>query len=214
MAKHNEDDDVVLSKLAKKNVTNLGKTVADLIKRGITGADIARNPNINIGFANLLQAGADEKAANIAAGNPNLEIDATDDLKEFSFLDDFISGVSAIKQDFITGEIERQFGPQNITSTTAAGGVGRKPTADEIAAIGASFQSPLARLVAGKPPLPGLVERPGQRPGKTPPPTIISGQRQQPGRQRRRARGEALAPTILTSDSGPGGEIGGPTILG
>jgi len=131
-----------------------------------------------------------------------------------TFLSDFNNEQNRLRQNFITFEIEKQFGPQGITSTTVSSTTNRTPTAAEISAIEHSFRTPLQQFgTTGKINLPpNPVSASGDRLGPriNQSPTIISGR----GVQRRRQRsGRRAGPTILTSDAGDSA-VGGRTILG
>ena len=183
-----------------KTLANIEKTIANVLKRGITGADIARNPGKNTPFATAIQKEANFQAGQIARGQKivfqNVKFEGT------NLVEDFARATAELKQEFIRLELENQFGPQNITSTTDPAGIPAAPTAAQIKAIEDSFRTPLDLALSHEVPLTGPTQ-----PSK-PPSTLISGQ----GASRRRGRGGPQEPTILTSDSRRG--IGGSTILG
>lgn len=187
-----------------KPVKNFDKTLADIIDRGITGADIARNPGKNLGFALAIQQISERKPSD----QPRI-------LKGTGFIEDFISATQQIKQEFITSETELLFGSQNILSSTIPGQVGNKPSSEQLAEIEARFRTPLQIATTKKSKLP--LRPSGPDPLRSAPPTIISGQRQQRS-PRRPGRAGRERPTILTSDQDAGGTVGpgrgGRTLLG
>jgi hypothetical protein len=177
------------------------------LKSGVTGAELARNPSAHPEVAEALQYYVDRNLA-LHGSVPNIEERGGEFSgtlsKQFvgtSTVSEFHSTNVALRQEFVDAEIERQFGPQNITSqtSTAAGqipgqGSSTTPTAAERDAIAAGFQTPLQLRLAGKPAnvlTPPRLTTVGPRD-----PTIVTGA----GVRRRRAQGKA-AQTILTSDA-------------
>lgn len=207
------------------------KELKSVLSRGLTGADLARNPFLspvvaralsgevftrNLAETTLSDIGGLIRNITGSKHIPNLgSLDAESKrFKGTSLLSEFTTETARLKQAFVDEEVERQFGPQNVTSRTSivnAQGVRvpvpgqsaiTRPTQKQIDAIAASFRTPLQKL------------QPGQPTSLTPParprdPTIISGA----GVRRRRI---VAAPTILTSDSDArgGSVLGGSTILG
>lgn len=182
--------------------------------------ELAKNPKRNRAMARALQKGVDffinsrgfvpqGKSGATTMGSPSRA-------NQNVFL--FHKEQERLRNEFVDSELERRFGPQNITGSTsivnAAGervpvsGQGIiKATQAQRDEVSSSFLTPLQLLNAGKsqdaftrglanPLVVGSKER-----------TIIGGA----GIQRRRARGKS-ARTILTSDADE--LIGGKTLLG
>ncbi len=190
-------------------VENPEKVAAGLIERGITGADLARNPDTDVFFAALLQQELDFRNEQIAKGKKPAKSGFFTGSGEF--VKDFGAAQAEIRREFIDAEVERLFGPQNVTSSTTPGGVGRVPTAAQLTEIEGRFRSPLELSLAHQQFVTSVAK--GAKPEtKTPPPTLISGQRQQARRRPRRS--DLAAPTILTGDAQSGRSLGGSTILG
>ncbi len=188
---------------------------------GIGGAGVARNPERFPNVALVL-----EQQASRFIGQQGF---VPQDIKRPSVASqvipgsltfDFHSAEQALRRNFTDAQIERQFGPQNITSvssTVGPGGVrtpiaGQRtstaPTSAQREEIAAGFQTPTeifllrkvgkSKQIRTQPAAPAVALRD---------PTIISGA----GIQRRRAGG-APKPTILTSDADS--PIGERTLLG
>lgn len=205
------------------------RRVKKILDRGLTGADLARNPHLDPSMAaslaqeSFLRSTATRTASRIGGvlkeRNPNIytpDFDLSDvkdgPLEGTSLLQEYRDEVERLRRAFIDTEVERQFGPQNITSRTStvnAQGVRvlvpgqtatTRPTREQVSKITEGFRTPLELLQSGQPAknVAGLNPRS---------PTIVSG---------RGVRRRSMEPTILTSDSDSrrGGTLGGSTILG
>ncbi len=197
-----------------------------IIASTFSAADLARNPRTNQALAASTQRKNDTNLGLIGTAFPRqgvspgpLVLGAQSlggrDLPVSQFDIDFFNAQSNIRQDFITFETERQFGPQGITSQTTAGGkpiqgqvLARTPTAAELKSIGSSFISPLDRLERGLPSGPQTQQTDRSAQARQANPTLISGQ----GIARKRLGRGGTASTLLTSDADE--PIGGGTLLG
>ena len=190
------------------------KELSRFFESGLSGADLARNPGLDgfLNVSNFLQRELDRlsRAATIAqGGTPETRFGLTTAANQFDLAQRSLRG------EFVNAEIERQFGPQGVTSVSSTVGPDgvRRPVAGQRASttptdaqrqrIEAGFRTPLQRILAGGragAAAPSAPSQPRQ-------PTIVSGG----GIQRKRATG-APKPTILTSDADTA--IGGQTLLG
>jgi len=182
-------------------------------RSGPSGAQLARNPRGQfLQIAWRLQRDIDSQLGQRGFVTAPTQGQGGFQFKQAAF--DFHNAQLALKRDFVTSEVERQFGPQGVTSqTTTVNASGQRvpvpgqasstaPTSAQIRKIEQGFMSPLQRLITGQPP--SSTPSPATRRRD---PTIVGGA----GIQRRRAGG-APARTILTSDADE--PIGGQTLLG
>ncbi len=191
-----------------------------------SAADLAANPLINQRLAESTQRKNDTNLGRLGTAFPRQGVKTGPlvlgkasvggrSLPVSQFDIDFFNAQSNLRQDFITSETERQFGPQGITSQTTAGGkpipgqvAARTPTSAELKSIGSSFISPLDRLRRGLPSGPQTQQADRSAQARQANPTLISGQ----GIARRRLGRGGDASTLLTSDADE--PIGGGTLLG
>ena len=190
--------------------------INDFFESGITGAQLARNPSLSSTVAREIQRQIDVHISTTGSV-PQTEPSSGLHFGDTSILFDFNSAEEALRQDFVNAEVDRRFGPQNVTSRSstvnAAGvrtpvpgqGTSTTPTQAQRDEISASFLTPLDLLVAGKPA--NTQTRPPSSVAQPRIPTLVSGA----GVQRRRLQGVATS-TILTSDADD--PIGSKTILG
>lgn len=175
----------------------------DLVfSRGLSGADLARNPYLNPAIAIGLER------ERFLKGTQDDIFGGTTLLAEYE------AELARLRQAYTDEEVTRQFGLQNVTSRTstvnaqgvrtpiAGQGTTTKPTRKQLEKIGAKFQTPIELIRSGQSPSAAAAPKPRG-------PTIISGG----GIRRHKLSG---SPTILTSDSDESGRdtLGGSTILG
>ena len=214
--------------------------VLEFFGSGVTGTQLARNPELNLFIAQVLQrdidtflsGGSVHKGTPQFSGVPRIDQRNASFFKGTSFASDFFNEQNRIRQNFVGSEITRLFGEQGVTSrsstvgpsgvrTIIGGGpvASTRPTSAQRGEIEARFQTPLQQILAHQPVSSVGTGGAGigiQRRGD---PTDVSGA----GIRRRRLSGAQAPPTILTSDSdgavrgrtrrGPG-ILGGATILG
>ncbi len=183
------------------------RKIRNFFASGVSGAELARNPNLHIAVANTLFTG-------IRSGVLGREA-----------AESFNTEQERLRRDFVDAEVLRRFGPQGVTSTTATQPGFRQVTSADRDEISKAFLTPIEQFLAHKSgaqstgPTPNTVSAPEaviQRPqlsaGTSGTParqrTLISGQ----GVQRRRPARGAAASTLLTSDADE--PIGGGTLLG
>ena len=191
-------------------------TLNTFFASGITGAQLARNPNLSLTVAREMQRQIDVHISTTGSV-PSTEPSSGLHFGDTSFLFDFNNAEQVLRQEFVNAEIGRRFGPQNVTSrssTVNAEGVrttipgqasSLTPTPAQFDEISVSFLTPLELIVTGK--TANTQTRPPSSVAKPRIPTLVSGS----GVQRRRLSGVATS-TILTSDADE--PIGGKTLLG
>ena len=135
---------------------------APLIQRfldsGITGTQLARNPNTQIAIATRLRDRVDKQTQSRRG-----VVQPKDDSLLGRFAFDFFREEQRLREDFVQREITKRFGPQQIgtpTTIVGAGGKrevvpgnpqGRKPTDKEVSGIRDEFKTPFEKATGEKP---------------------------------------------------------------
>jgi len=199
------------------------RDIRKFLRSGVDARQLARNPSRFLNVAKAVQNDIDtilSRQSFVPRNLKNAEIRTflgVGSLLGESFLFDFNREQQSLRRSFVDTEIERRFGPQNITSrtSTVTQSGARRPvpgqgaispvTAAQRAEIESSFKTPLQISVFGGE---NPVTPPSDAVVKPRTPTIVSGA----GIRRRRLRGTTRKGTILTSDADS--LVGSQTILG